>query len=159
MPRTLPAILVLLLAFAGEAAADVVFFTGKTSSPTSRTVRGVAADAVILILGIEFEYSDTSEDVAAGVPGLRTAMFNGVAQTPSMLGLTFYATAGGGLYQERLSGTDYEKRGAGTNTGGGVKIPIAGALGLRVDYRVFLLRGSEYHDTVKRFYMGATLNF
>ena len=160
MRRVISALLVLLFVLAGrEAAADVVLFTGKTSTPSSRPVRGVAVDAVILIIGIEFEYSDTSEDMAVDAPALRSAMFNAVVQTPSILGLRFYATAGGGLYEEKLTSTNYNKRGVGTNTGGGVKIPVVGPIGLRVDYRLFSLRGGALHDTVKRFYMGANLAF
>ena len=160
MRRTIIVLLVLLLVMAGrEAAADVVLFTGKTSTPSSRPVKGVAVDAVLLIIGVEFEYSDTNEDMAVDAPSLRTAMFNAVVQTPSILGLRFYATAGGGLYEERLTSTNYKKRGVGTNTGGGVKIPVVGPIGLRVDYRLFSLRGGALHETVQRFYMGANLSF
>ena len=160
MRRTITVLLVLHLVMAGrEAAADVVLFTGKTSTPSSRPVKGVAVDAVLLIIGVEFEYSDTNEDMAVDAPSLRTTMFNAVVQTPSILGLRFYATAGGGLYEERLTSTNYKKRGVGTNTGGGVKIPVVGPIGLRVDYRLFSLRGGALHETVQRFYMGANLSF
>ncbi len=160
MRRVISALLVLLFVLtAREAAADVVLFTGKTATPSSRPVKGVAVDAVLLIIGVEFEYSDTSEDMSENAPALRTAMFNAVVQTPSILGLRFYATAGGGLYEERLTSTNYKKRGTGTNTGGGVKIPVAGPIGLRVDYRLFSLRGGALHETVQRFYMGANLSF
>ncbi|MCE2542454.1 MAG: hypothetical protein J4F30_03285, partial [Acidobacteria bacterium] len=118
MRRVISALLVLLFVLAArEAAADVVLFTGKTATPSSRPVKGVAVDAVLLIIGVEFEYSDTSEDMSENAPALRTAMFNAVVQTPSILGLRFYATAGGGLYEERLTSSNYKKRGTGTNTG------------------------------------------
>ena len=160
MRRTIAVLLVLLFVLSvRQAAADVVLFAGKTTTPSNRAVKGIAVDAVLLIVGIEFEYSDTGEDLATEAPALRTAMFNAVVQTPSVLGVRFYATAGGGLYEERLSSTSYKKRGAGTNTGGGVKIPVAGPLGLRVDYRLFSLRGGLIQETVKRFYMGANLSF
>ena len=144
---------------ARHAAADVTLFAGKTANPSSRAARGVAVDAVLLIVGFEFEYSDTAEDMSTGAPALRTAMFNAQVQTPSVLGMRFYATAGGGLYEERLTAASYKHRGAGTNTGGGVKIPVFGAIGLRVDYRLFSLRGSVIDEPVKRFYMGANLAF
>ena len=160
MRRVISALLVLLFVLAArEAAADVVLFTGKTATPSSRPVKGVAVDAVLLIIGVEFEYSDTSEDMSENAPALRTAMFNAVVQTPSILGLRFYATVGGGLYEERLTSSNYKKRGTGTNTGGGVKIPVVGPIGLRVDYRLFSLRGGALHETVQRFYMGANLSF
>ena len=160
MRRATCLLIVLLLVLAArEAAADVVLFAGKTANPSSRTVRGIGVDAMLLIVGFEFEYADTSEDTAAGAPALRTAMFNAFVQTPSVVGLRFYATAGGGLYEERLTSTSYKHRGAGTNTGGGVKIPLTGFLGLRVDYRVFSLRGGMVDEPLKRFYMGANLAF
>lgn len=160
MRRAISVLLVLLFVLAArEAAADVTLFAGKTANPSSRAARGVSVDAILLLVGFEFEYSDTAEDVSAGAPALRTGMFNAFVQTPSLVGLRFYATAGGGLYQERLTSTGYKHRGAGTNTGGGVKIPVFGALGLRVDYRVFSLRGSMFDEPVKRFYMGANLAF
>ena len=160
MRRAVSLLIVLFLVLAArEAAADVVVFTGKTATPSSRAVRGIGVDAVLLIIGLEFEYSDTGEDMAADAPQLRTAMFNAMVQTPPILGLRFYATAGGGLYEERLASTSDKKRGAGTNTGGGVKIPVVGPLGLRVDYRVFALRGSAIDEPVKRFYIGANLAF
>lgn len=160
MRRAISVLLVLFLVLAArEAAADVVLFAGKTANPSSRAVKGIGVDAVLLIVGFEFEYSDTSEDTAAGAPQLRTAMFNAMVQTPPILGLRFYATAGGGVYQERLTSTDYQHRGVGTNTGGGVKIPLTGLLGLRVDYRLFSLRGSMVDEPLKRFYMGANLAF
>ncbi len=160
MRRATCLLIVLLLVLAArEAAADVVLFTGKTANPSSRAVKGVGVDAVLLIIGLEFEYSDTSEDMEAGAPQMRTAMFNALVQTPPILGLRFYATAGGGVYQERLTSTDYQHRGVGTNTGGGVKIPVFGPIGLRVDYRLFSLRGSMVDEPIKRFYMGANLAF
>lgn len=160
MRRAICLLTVLFVVLAArEAAADVTLFTGKTANPSNRAVRGVAVDAVLLILGIEFEYSSSSEDIATGAPSLRTAMFNGIVQSPSVLGLRLYATAGGGLYEERITSTDYRKRGAGTNTGWGVKIPVYGAVGLRVDFRLFSLRGSAVDETVKRFYVGANLAF
>lgn len=160
MRRAISVLLLLCVVLAArDAAADVVLFTGKTSTPSSRAVKGVGVDAVLLIIGVEFEYSDSSEDLAANAPQVRTAMFNALVQTPAILGLRFYATAGGGLYQERLSSADYQHRGIGTNTGGGVKIPVFGPVGLRVDYRYFNLRGSMIDEPIKRFYMGANLSF
>ena len=110
MRRAISVLLVLLLVLAArEAAADVTLFAGKTANPSSRAARGVSVDAILLLVGFEFEYSDTAEDVSAGAPApLRTGMFNAFVQTPSLVGLRFYATAGGGLYQERLTSTGYK---------------------------------------------------
>ena len=42
----------------------------------------------------------------------------------------------------------------GMNVGGGVKITLAGPLRVRVDYRLFTLRGSPRVSPVHRFYAG-----
>lgn len=160
MHRAITLLLTLLLLLAGRAAAaDVTLFAGKTATPSSRTARGIAVDVRLLVVGFEFEFSDTAEDASAEAPALRSGMFNAFVQTPAVLGLRFYATAGGGLYEERLGAASYRKRGFGTNGGAGVKIPVAGPVGLRVDYRVFALRGSTLGAAVQRFYMGASLGF
>ena len=147
-----------MLAAAAPADADLTAFVGTSMNPTNRPVRGLSAGFALLVVGFEFEYADTAEDDSTGAPGLRTGMFNILAQTPlSLSGLQFYGTIGGGLYQERgagLAGTD-----AGTNVGGGVKISVAGPLRLRVDYRVFSLRDSSAEGTHQRLYAGLNLSF
>ncbi len=147
---------VMLLAPAARAEADLTLFVGSNATPDSRPVRGFSAGLALLVLGFEFEYADTAEDTAAGIPGLRTGMFNVLAQTPiSLAGLQFYGTVGGGVFQESgagLSGTN-----VGTNAGGGVKISVAGPLRFRVDYRVFSLRESSTETAYQRLYAG--LNF
>jgi hypothetical protein len=109
-----------------------------------------------LIIGVEFEYSNTRQKEDAGVPGLATSMFNGIVSTPTT-GIQFYGTAGGGFYRERF-GDDTETS-FGTNIGGGAKITLAGPLRLRIDYRVFSLRGGAQHKTPQRFYAGLNLRF
>ncbi|MBM40500.1 MAG: hypothetical protein CL483_01075 [Acidobacteria bacterium] len=147
---------VILLGPAARAHADLTLFVGTNTAQDNRPVRGFSAGLGLLVLGFEFEYADTAQDVEAGGPGLRTGMFNLLAQTPiSLAGLQFYGTIGGGLYQERgagLGGTN-----SGSNAGGGVKISVAGPLRLRVDYRVFSLRGSSTDSAYQRLYAG--LNF
>ena len=45
------------------------------------------------------------------------------------------------------------------NNGGGVKINLAGPLRVRIDYRVFTLRGNPQHTNVQRIYAGLNLAF
>ncbi len=40
-----------------------------------------------------------------------------------------------------------------------MKIKLAGPLRLRLDYRVFLLRGSPLYEKPQRFYAGINLGF
>ena len=158
--RPIPVALLLLgvlLAGAPRAEADLTAFLGANTTPTNRPVRGVAAGLSLLFLGVEFEYSDTKAD-EAGNARRRAGMFNVLAQTPTVYGLQFYATAGAGLYREEGAGA-LENSGA-TNTGGGVKIGLIGPLRMRFDYRVFQLRGeSSPNKTHHRFYTGVNIAF
>jgi hypothetical protein len=149
---------VLLLAMADVASADITAFIGTTTTPSARQARGVAIGAGLLFLGFEFEYSQTSEDAEEAAPGLKTGMGNVLLQTPvPIAGITPYFTTGAGIFRERL-GEDTETS-FGVNTGGGAKIRLAGPLRVRLDYRVFTLRGSPRYDIVHRLYVGANIAF
>jgi opacity protein-like surface antigen len=143
------------------ASADITGFIGVNSTPVKRVVKGLAVGTGLLIVGFEVEYADTSEDLELGGPKLRTIMFNGLAQTPiPIAGMQFYVTAGGGGYRESFSTEpDGNRTNVGINVGGGAKISIAGPLRLRVDYRVFTLKGSPRYTNVQRFYAGVNLKF
>jgi hypothetical protein len=143
------------------ASADITGFIGVNSTPVKRAVKGLAVGTGLLIVGFEVEYADTSEDLDLGGPKLRTIMFNGLAQTPiPIAGMQFYVTAGGGGYRESFSTEpDDNRTNVGINVGGGAKISIAGPLRLRVDYRVFTLKGSPRYTNVQRFYAGVNLKF
>ena len=148
-----------LLSIGSTAWADATAFYGTASAPSSRTTRGFALGAGLLVIGVEFEYGDTVEDLAEGAPSLRTGMGNLLIQTPvAIFGLQPYFTTGGGVYRQSLGSIDGETN-FGLNNGGGVKISLIGPLRARVDYRVFSLRGSPIEDTVHRFYVGVNLKF
>lgn len=147
----------MLLAAARDASADLTAFVGSNHTPSTRPARGVALSMSLLFVGFEFEYSASGEDASTGAPALRTGMFNLQALTPSVSGVQAYGTAGGGVYREERAAR--RKTHFGTNVGGGVKIPLAGAIGLRLDYRLFVLRGRPLHSTVQRIYAGFNLAF
>jgi hypothetical protein len=84
--------------------ADLTAFLGRTTTPSGRLNRGVAIGTGLLIVGFEFEYARTDEDldVLPGpdnvAPELTTYMFNGLLQTPvPIAGIQFYGTLGGGV--------------------------------------------------------------
>ena len=140
----------LLLAAAPHALADVTVFLGSTSTPAARQARGFAFGGGILVLGFEFEYSDTRDTG----PSLRTGMGNILFQTPVAIhGFQPYFTTGAGAYRESLNGESETQLGG--NAGGGVKMRLAGPLRARFDYRVFRLRGAPLNDVVHRIYVGA----
>jgi hypothetical protein len=144
-----------LLGAAAPARADITAFWGVSPTPDTRSARGFAAGLSLIVLGFEFEYSNTAEDLVKGAPSLTTGMINGLVQTPTST--QFYLTAGGGVFRERLAGAG--ETFVGTNIGGGVKLNLAGPLRLRLDYRVFNLRGSPLHANPQRFYAGVNVAF
>ena len=152
-----------VLLFAAPARADLTGFIGSTSTPVARPAKGFAVGWGLLIVGAEFEYSTTSEDVTGTqpAPALKTYMFNGILQTPFPVARTqFYGTVGGGLYHETLTiDPNNDQTSFGTNIGGGAKITLVGPLRLRLDYRVFTLRGTPRHTPVQRIYAGINLKF
>ncbi len=147
-----------LLGAAPAASADVTAFVGVNGSPSARLVKGAALGATLLVVGVEFEYAQASDDPAEQAPSLRTGSGNLLVQTPiSVMGFQFYATAGGTVYRETLG--VHQETNVAVNTGGGVKISLVGPLKLRLDYRLFKLRGDPIASTVHRFYAGGTLGF
>src|SRR5262245_21054714 len=153
--------LALLLFTASPAAADITGFLGVNFTPANRPAKGFAIGAGLLVVGFEFEYATTNEDLPQAAPALDTYMFNGLIQTPfAIAGIQPYGTLGGGVYHETLSSRPaLSETSFGTNVGGGAKISLAGPLRLRLDYRVFNLRGSPLHSPVQRFYAGINLKF
>lgn len=148
----------LVLTASSQARADVTLFLGTTTTPSNHQARGVALGGGILALGFEFEYSDTREDAPEGLPSLRTGMGNILLQTPvPVAGFQPYFTTGAGVYRESLNSAS--ETSFGGNAGGGLKYKLAGPLRVRVDYRVFKLRGDPLFSTVHRLYVGANLAF
>ena len=155
-----PAIIALLLvvAAARPAWADVTAFLSANTTPTNRQGIGGAFGIGLLVVGFEFEYSATAEDAKSGAPSLKIGSGNGIVQTPvPVFGFQPYITAGGGIFRERL-GTSAEM-GLAPNVGGGVKISLAGPLRLRVDYRVFRLGSGARYSPSHRIYAGLNLKF
>lgn len=144
-----------ILLSAAPARADVTAFLGMSPTPENHPVRGIGVGVGLLIIGFEFEYANLSEDDLELLPGLKTYSGNVLVQTPTSTQL--YATIGAGGYQERL-GLDDETHVA-VNVGGGAKIGLIGPLRVRLDYRVFNLKGSPLNTTYHRFYVGANLKF
>ncbi len=85
------------------ASADITAFLGTNPTPVNRVTTGFGVGAGLVIVGFEFEYGHTRENLDELAPSLRTFMFNGLLQTPiPIAGMQFYGTAGGGVYHESL---------------------------------------------------------
>jgi hypothetical protein len=156
--RALTMTVAALVGLAAPARADITAFLGANTTPSSRQARGVAVGVALVIVGFEFEYSSTSDnpDPTALAPSLKTGMGNVLLQTPGAIsGFQPYFTIGGGVYRETLA--SHQDTSFGVNTGGGVKVPLAGPLQLRVDYRVFKLGSGALYSPAHRFYAGLNL--
>jgi len=150
----------LLAATATPARADITAFIGLSPTPERHTVKGFSGGLSLIVVGFEFEYANLGEDedTLAASPSLKTYSGNVLLQTPVELkGTQFYGTAGAGGYQESLGAVDETH--FGLNFGGGVKIRVLGPVRLRLDYRVFRLKGEPLYPTYHRFYAGANLAF
>jgi len=155
--KGLLAAIVVLLA-PSLAHADATLFIGANTSPANRTAKGFAIGAGLLIVGFEFEYSATTDDVSAAAPSLKTGVGNLLLQTPvAFAGFQPYFEIGGGVYHEELSAIS--NTGFAGNTGGGVKISLIGPIRLRVDYRVFTLKNGALTSPAHRIYAGLNLKF
>ncbi len=146
------------LSTAAPVLADVTLFIGANTTPENRQVRGFAAGLGLLIIAFEFEYASTSEDLSALAPSLKTGVGNVLLQTPFAIhGFQPYFTTGGGIFNETLG--LHDDTGFAVNTGGGVKISLAGPLRLRVDYRIFRLDSDALNSPAQRIYAGLNLKF
>jgi hypothetical protein len=143
---------------AAPARADVTAFIGASTTPANRQVRGFSGGLGLLIVAFEFEYANTTDDLTANVPSLKTGSGNVLLQTPvAFFGVQPYVTTGAGYYSETLG--LHTDQGLGYNTGGGVKIALAGPLRVRVDYRVFKLGSGALYSPAHRVYAGINLKF
>jgi len=151
-------LVVVLAGVPSRAWADLTAFVGVNPTPSNRTATGLAFGFGVLVVGVEFEYSNSREDLPVLAPSLKTGMVNLLVQTPvPIAGMQFYGTIGGGGYKEQLG--DRSETSFGTNVGGGVKITLAGPLRLRLDYRLFALKGEPIESKPQRFYAGVNLAF
>jgi hypothetical protein len=148
----------LILTGAAPARADFTAFIGANMTPANRQVRGGAFGMGLLVVGFEAEYAFTPDDPQASAPSVKTGMGNVILQTPvALFGFQPYFTTGGGLYRETLGA--HQSTGIGLNTGGGVKVNLAGPLRLRVDYRIFKLKSDALNSPAHRIYAGLNLKF
>jgi opacity protein-like surface antigen len=158
MPKRATWLLAALLLFPATASADITAFLGTNPDPVNRVTTGFGVGVGLVIVGFEFEYGHTRDNLEELAPSLRTYMFNGLLQTPiPIAGMQFYGTAGAGVYRETLD--EDSETNVGINIGGGVKVNLAGPLRLRFDYRVFTLQGDPRHSKPQRFYAGLNVKF
>src|SRR5215204_1356020 len=149
-------IAIVLLSIAAPARADITVFIGANTTPANRQVRGGSLGFGVLIIGFEGEYAFTPDDPRAAAPSLKTGIANVVLQSPvPFFGIQPYFTTGGGFYQEELG--LHSDTGFALNTGGGVKVTLAGPIRLRVDYRIFKLGSGALYSPAHRIYAGLNL--
>jgi hypothetical protein len=92
------------------------------------------------VFGFEVEYAGSVGEGTLTSPAITTITGAFVVQsTPRDDRLQVCGVGGFGLYGETMADGRGSGEIAATSVGGGVKIPVSGALKLRLDYRVFLL--------------------
>ena len=127
-------------------------------TPANRQVRGGAFGIGLLVIGFEAEYSFTTgrsdrlRAVAEDRDGQRHP-----ADAVAFFGFPAVLHDRRRFYREAL-GT-HRSTGVGLNTGGGVKVNLAGPLRLRVDYRVFKLGSDALNSPAHRIYAGLKMKF
>jgi opacity protein-like surface antigen len=148
----------LVLVCAVPAAADVTGFIGANTTPANRKTQGFAVGAGLLLLGFEFEYGNTPDDLDSASPSLKSGMGNVLLQTPfALLGIQPYVTSGAGVYRETLG--SHVQTGFALNNGAGLKINLIGPVRIRVDYRAFKLGDGALYSPAHRIYAGLNLKF
>ena len=156
--RTVGLTIALAFLTAAPALADATVFLGGNVTPSTRMAKGAAIGVSFVVLGLEVEYCDTTDDPARSAPALKTGMANALIQTPfPLLGLQPYVTGGGGVYRETLG--LQEDTAFGWNIGGGVKLTLIGPLRLRADYRMFRLGSGALNSPAHRVYVGLNVAF
>jgi hypothetical protein len=161
MPRTLTTLglaAALALGSCTPARADATAFIGSNTNPESRSMRGFAVGAGFLIIAFEFEYATTTHSDTSLAPERRTGSGNVLLQLPvHVFRLQPYFTTGGGLFREAYGSRSVT--GMELNSGGGLKISLAGPLQVRLDYRIFKLGDKAVESPAHRVYAGLNLKF
>ena len=158
---TLVMAFLLVLSPVHPAFADATAFIGAHTNPERQQVRGFAGGFSLIVIGFEGEYATAGEDETDALPSLQIFSGNVFAQTPvPIFGIRPYFTTGVGAYREEIDAIDHAETNVAFNTGGGAKISLIGPLRVRLDYRVFKLRGDPRRDSVvHRVYAGINLAF
>ena len=156
--RRLPlALLLLLIAGAGPASADLTIFAGH-ATPDHAT-RGAAVGISLRPVGLEFEYAGMPSAGPDSNPTRQTGLFNLTFGAPldRIPRFEVYGAVGGGAYRERREAHVETNLAAGI--GAGVNIYLRGPLRLRIDYRLLVLRGATQHRRPHRVYAGLNVLF
>ena len=124
---------------AAPARADGTLLLGLHTPSAPRPSIGVSFGQARGVIGWEFEISSTVGSPTSHTSNAACLCFNVIVQPGlAVHGATLYAIAGAGLYGE----TGQQDQGSGevgtVDLGAGFKVPLSGALKLRLDYRIFL---------------------
>jgi hypothetical protein len=131
--------LTILLA-AAPARADGTLLLGVCSPsfphPTVGLAWGIGSDA----FRIETEYAGTLGEATRSIPSVDSIMFNLVFRTPiEIRRARVYAIGGIGMYGDSTGSGPGSGELQAVDLGIGAKVPIAGALKLRLEYRAYLI--------------------
>jgi opacity protein-like surface antigen len=157
-PRLIAASVAAMLLSAPTAArADITAFLGAYLTTPRQSVRGVSVGFKILVAGVEFEAVRAPEEVEAKQPEIQEGSASVLVETPTGR-VKLYGLLGAGLYRMLVAGVAGDTN-SSLHIGGGVKITLAGPIGLRLDYRLIKLNGLVEDDTRQRVYAGVRIDF
>ena len=93
---TLGVVLAMMAVSVRPASADATAFIGANTSPANRQVRGFGIGmGLLIVVGLEFEYSNTTDDLAASAPSLKIGSGNGPAVSGPDFGVQPYSRRAG----------------------------------------------------------------
>ena len=157
-PRLIAAAVAALLLTGPKAAhADITAFLGAFLTPTRQPVQGVSVGFKILMAGAEFEVFRAAEDLKAHRAEIQAGSASVLVETPTGR-VKLYGLLGAGLYRELVGGVSGATS-TSVHVGGGVKVTLAGPIGLRVDYRLINLNGRVEDKRQQRVYAGVRVDF
>src|SRR5437899_2753669 len=126
-----------LSAAAAPARADATLLVGLNTASAPHPTVGVAWGKWDLPIGFDVEYASSIGTSTEATHSVHTISVNLLANTPVRIhDAQLYGVAGLGLYGETGGGKGSGEV-AAKILGAGVKVPLGGALKLRLDYRLF----------------------
>lgn len=141
LTRVIPMVLLGSVMLAAPAQADSTLFMAMTNGGAVPSF-GVTWGAWHAPIGFELELSK-SPGATHKRPGAATFGVNLLVDTPIQIhGARLYGSAGLGLLG-KWDGSGAEIGGPAKNVGGGARIPIAGGILLRLDYRAFFVESGQ----------------
>jgi hypothetical protein len=150
------------MAGANPAHADATVLVGLATPSAPHPTIAVSWGVARRMVGFEIEYASATRTTGT-TPSVGTIGVNLLVQLPEAVnGIRWYATGGLGIHAQSWNGGG--TYGSSRSIGGGAKVPLAGPLKVRLDYRFFFFSAEEHERPPLYFHShrisgGLTLEF